>query len=232
MNALGSRVSASGAPAGAALQLVLETLAGQRLPGWDRLSGHLSIVRLRRGEVLYDVGTHAPDMFVVRRGTLTVVVPDAAGREWIVNFCQPGDLVVSLSSFAPVGLRRITTLVQTPKMPALDDLGHSQSKAVALTNTELDRIDGRTLSQLCERHVEWSNALLTGLFAHALTKEKRERELLTMTPEERYRQFVNDYPHLLDDLTQKDIARHLGITPVGLSRIASRVRASRAPDVG
>ena len=69
-------------------------------------------------------------------------------------------------------------------------------------------------------------------FSYTLAKEKRERELLTMTPEERYRQFVHDYPHLLDDLTQKDVARHLGITPVGLSRIASRVRANAQPETG
>jgi CRP-like cAMP-binding protein len=85
---------------------------------------------------------------------------------------------------------------------------------------------------LCSRYVEWSNAILAALFAHTLAKEKRERELLTMTPEERYRQFVQDYPHLLDDLTQKDVARHLGITPVGLSRIASRVRANPLPETG
>lgn len=34
-----------------------------------------------------------------------------------------------------------------------------------------------------------------------------------MTPEERYRQFVQDYPHLLDDLTQKDGWPGIGITP-------------------
>ena len=55
---------------------------------------------------------------------------------------------------------------------------------------------------------------------------------MPVPPGARSRQFVHDYPHLLDDLTQKDVARHLGITPVGLSRIASRVRANAQPETG
>jgi CRP-like cAMP-binding protein len=188
------------------------------------------VVRLRKGATLFDVGSHAPHFYVVRRGTVIISAPDAQGREWIVNFCEPGDAVASMSSLAPPGLRRLVAMHEIPKIPALRELGVSQTKASALRHTELDRVDGRHLEWLCGRYVEWSNAVLSALFAHNLAKEKRERELLTMTPEERYRQFVRDYPHLLDDLAQKDVARHLGITPVGLSRIASRVRAGQPPE--
>ena len=220
--------SLTGPAPGVTLRAVLETLAGVPLPAWDTLAPHVHTIRLRKGQTLYDVGSYSPYFYVVRRGTVIVSAPDAHGREWIVNFCEPGDAVASMSSLAPPGLRRLVALSHIPKVPALTELGVSHTKASALRHTELDRIDGRHIEMLCLRHVEWSNAVLSALFAHTLAKEKRERELLTMTPEERYRQFVRDYPHLLDDLPQKDIARHLGITPVGLSRIASRVRAGQA----
>ena len=47
---------------------------------------------------------------------------------------------------------------------------------------------------------------------------------MTRTPEERYRQFLEDHDDLVGVVPQKDIARYLGVTPVGLSRIATRVR--------
>ena len=228
---LGVNVMPMSVPAaGTSLRGVLETLAGGSLPAWDTLAPHLNVVRMRKGTVLFDVGANVPYFYVVRRGTVVISAPDSQGREWIVNFCEPGDIVASMSSIAPSGLRRLGSLNNVPRVPALRAMAASPTKATALRHAELDRLDGRHLEWLCSRYVEWSNALLAALFYYTLAKEKRERELLTMTPEERYRQFVHDYPHLLDDLTQKDVARHLGITPVGLSRIASRVRASAQPE--
>ena len=58
----------------------------------------------------------------------------------------------------------------------------------------------------------------------ATRKERREWELLTLGPEARYISFKNDYPELERRIPQKDLARHLGLTPVGLNRIVRRVR--------
>ena len=58
----------------------------------------------------------------------------------------------------------------------------------------------------------------------AARKEARERELLTLGAEARYRAFCADEPLLARRIPQKDLARHLGLTPVGLNRIAMRVR--------
>ena len=56
-------------------------------------------------------------------------------------------------------------------------------------------------------------------------KEKRERELLILNAEERYREFLAEAPALQSRVPQKDLARYLGLTPVGLNRIVKRVRA-------
>jgi DNA-binding MarR family transcriptional regulator len=58
----------------------------------------------------------------------------------------------------------------------------------------------------------------------ATRKERREWELLTLGPEARYISFKNAYPELERRIPQKDLARHLGLTPVGLNRIVRRVR--------
>lgn len=53
-------------------------------------------------------------------------------------------------------------------------------------------------------------------------KENKERFMLLYTPEERYLQFCNSYPNLLERLTDYQIAAYLGITPISLSRIKKR----------
>jgi CRP-like cAMP-binding protein len=58
----------------------------------------------------------------------------------------------------------------------------------------------------------------------AARKEARERDLLTLTPEGRYRAFLIESPALEKRIAQKDLARYLGLTPVGLNRIVTRVR--------
>lgn len=47
---------------------------------------------------------------------------------------------------------------------------------------------------------------------------------LALSPEENYRQLLAESPDLAQRLTQNDIARYLGITPVALSRIRGRRR--------
>jgi CRP-like cAMP-binding protein len=58
-------------------------------------------------------------------------------------------------------------------------------------------------------------------------KRIRENALLCLTPEQRYRAFTADEPMLAQRLSQGDIARYLGVTPVAFSRMKRRLRTSR-----
>ena len=66
-------------------------------------------------------------------------------------------------------------------------------------------------------------ALIASIASTAL-QERRERELLTLNAEERYRLLVQERPELVSLVPQKDLARYIGVTPVAMSRIVSRVR--------
>jgi len=68
------------------------------------------------------------------------------------------------------------------------------------------------------------NDLIDALIALAMRKERREHAFLTKSPEENYRELAAESPGLVQRLTQNDIARYLGITPVALSRIRGRLR--------
>lgn len=111
----GECVSDVRAGAGSTLRAILETLAGAPLPAWDSLTPHLQVVRLRKGATLFDVGSHAPHFYVVRRGTVIISAPDAQGREWIVNFCEPGDAVASMSSLAPLACVASSRCTRSPR---------------------------------------------------------------------------------------------------------------------
>ncbi|MEH0157104.1 Crp/Fnr family transcriptional regulator [Limibacter armeniacum] len=48
-----------------------------------------------------------------------------------------------------------------------------------------------------------------------------------LSPEERYRQYIKDHPNIINRVPDKYIANVLGITPVSLSRIRSRIAGKR-----
>jgi len=61
------------------------------------------------------------------------------------------------------------------------------------------------------------------LMQNAYTREQlRTIENLTLTAEERYDRFINKYPGIVKQVTQKQIASYLGITPEFLSTIRKK----------
>ena len=118
-------------------------------------------------------------------------------------------------------------LPDKPKPMVALGSGVTNSRATAISACELEQVDFRAVEAVMSRNSEWAVGVFSAMTMHALVKERRERELLMFTPEERYRRFLEDYPELVESVAQKDIASYLGITPVGLSRIVRRVRESR-----
>ncbi len=209
----------------------LEFFAGSPLPEWDSFSRTIKIIRLRPQEVLYDVGEDHPYIYIVRRGSMRVGFTDPRGRECLLAFCRPPDLLASVSAIVPPGLRRLSEMpTGIAKMRAAAGIGVTNSRASAVETTELERLDFRLIELLMARHASWAMAVYSAVVLHTLVKERRERDLLTLSPEERYRQFLLDHDDLIGVVPQKDIAGYLGVTPVGLSRIASRVRNGPTAD--
>lgn len=61
------------------------------------------------------------------------------------------------------------------------------------------------------------------LIQQLIYKEKKEQMLLLNTPEQRYRYVQTHFPDWESQLTQRDLANYIGITPVSLSRIRQRL---------
>lgn len=68
----------------------------------------------------------------------------------------------------------------------------------------------------------WDSFLLGLLEKGFMAKEKRERELLLLDAESRYRNFQKDFPGMENRVKQHIIASFLGIQPETLSRIRKK----------
>jgi len=211
-------------PSSLAFQIYLQILAGQELPDFAEFAEKVEVHRIRPGHVLFDIGDAHPYVYLVRNGTLKVSSAGPDGGEGIVAFCRSADMLASLLALNPSGIQRLVGMPgNLVKLKALEGLGRSETRATAIQGCEVERVEFSVLEDLMSRHPAWAIAVFNAVAVHAAVKERREREFLLLTAEERYRRFLDDYNDLLGLVTQKDIASYVGVTPVGLNRIAKRV---------
>lgn len=79
------------------------------------------------------------------------------------------------------------------------------------------------LYELFERHACWERMGRKNAERLVILKEAREKELLLDSLETRYRRFLEEYPGLVDRISQYHIASYLGVTPVALSRVRKKI---------
>ena len=197
-------MSSSIQPHPGALQTLFESAAGSPLPEWPHAAAAITVQQVAPGETVFLQDAVHPYLHAVQRGLLKLSYLKSDGTEWIKSFAHDGGFFASVSALRPGG--RTSFMV------------------VAMEPSTLERIDHRVLEELASRHLAWSRALQVMTLVFAARKEQRERELLTLAPMERYLAFCDAHPNLEKRVPQKDLARHLGVTPVGLNRIVMRVR--------
>lgn len=185
-------------------QALLESAAGGPLPEWPRVAEAIVARSLAPGGTVFLQDVEHPYVYAVRSGLVKLCYLGEDGSEWIKSFAEEGRFFASIAALQPGG--------------------RSSFMASAIEETRLERIDHRLLAELGARHLAWSQALQAMTMVFAARKEQRERELLTLDAENRYRAFAAASPGLVQRIPQKDLARHLGVTPVGLNRIVMRVR--------
>jgi CRP-like cAMP-binding protein len=182
---------------------ILEGLAGGPLPEWIVAEAATTLAARAPGEYLFHTGDSHPFVCCVRKGLVKLVYETSNGKEWIKAFSAEGGFFASAS--------------------ALKHGGCATFSVLAVETTIVEKLDYRVIQRLADVHILWQKTLSNAFQLYGARKEKRERELLTLSAEDRYRAFIAEYAMLKERIPQKDLARYLGVTPVGLSRIKSRV---------
>lgn len=205
------------------LRTHLEGLLGASLPDYHVFQRAVSSIALEPQDLLFDVGIVDRRFFFVVAGILSVGIVQGSGREWIRRFAGPGELV---SGVPPLGHPVGGAAAALHAMPAQTrgQLILTQYRVRAITRVNVRAVDAAVFWGLAARHREWMALALMGALAASAAHEKRERELLTLTAEDRYRLLAAERPQLIGRVPQKDLARYIGVTPVAMSRIVTRIR--------
>lgn len=183
---------------------LFEQLAGGPLPDWEQLKGGMRLRRLETGEYLFHAESPACAVYVVAEGLVKMVYQTSEGQEWVKAFAERGMFFASVSALQPGGVASFS--------------------ALALRPCVIEQIDYGVIRQLASRHFGWQCVLARAFEIYGARKEARERALLTQTPEQRYQCFLLEYPAIAAQISQKDLAGYIRVTPVALSRIKARIR--------
>ncbi|MDI6401768.1 Crp/Fnr family transcriptional regulator [Balneolaceae bacterium ANBcel3] len=93
----------------------------------------------------------------------------------------------------------------------------------ALEDSLIIEFDYHSWMELKASSFHWDRFLIAMLERGYTIKETRERELLLLDAESRYKIFLDRYPGLEQRVKQHMIASYLGVTPESLSRIRKKI---------
>lgn len=157
-----------------------------------------------KGTFLFRQGDHSDHFFIFRQGMAKAYYETIDGKEFIKSFIQENECIASMQ----------VIVAGNP----------SPFNLITVENSRFLEVRGDRLLAAVQEDAEFSRALNSMLLQVAMKKERREHELLCLSAEQRYLLLCRRSPDLIQRLSQTDVARYLGITPVSLSRIRSRTQ--------
>ncbi len=156
-----------------------------------------------RGEHVFRQGEQDRNFYIIKSGLLKAYYLSHDGKEQVKSLLMPGAFIGS--------------------MTACHSKQACSFSLSCLESSELLSLSFDDLREMTKSNMDVAQFMLNSLLDLAMKKERREYELLCLSAKERYRLLLEHEPALLERVTQNDIARYLGITPVALSRIKSRI---------
>ena len=155
--------------------------------------------KVRKRQFLLQEGDDCKWLIFVSKGCLRCYSVDGKGEEHIVRFAVEGWWISDIQSF-------VTGKPATNYIDAIED-----SELLMIEKTSYDK-----LCTVIPKLEHYFRILLENSNSAALM---RISDLISASAEDRYLNFINTYPQIVQRVPQNQIASYLGITPQSLSRI-------------
>lgn len=169
------------------------------IPMIDQLIAIATRRVLTKRSLLIQRGDTKGSLFFIQEGLVKTYYETEDGKEFVKSFIAGGDFIACMQS----------VISKSP----------STFSAICLKDCTIFEITRTALYQALDTDTQFVKMLNALLIKVAAKKEQREYELLCLSAEQRYRAFCEREPILAENLSQKDIAHYLGISPVSLCRI-------------
>lgn len=160
---------------------------------------HFSIKKAAKREPLLTKGQVCRNLYFVVKGCLHTFYTTDKGEEFTRCIALENSFCWSVPSF----------LRQTPATETIE----------ALTESELLVITHSSFLKLCEESRWFRNGYQAVLENLCIAYAERVESLLTLNAGERYKDLLQQNPHIIRQLPNKTVASYLGITQESLSRI-------------
>lgn len=175
-----------------------------QLESEQQLSDLFKAEEYKRGQFFVSEGEIPAKLGFIEKGLLKYFYIDHKGNEWIKYFSAENSFVASYGSF----------LFQTASLYSIE----------AVEDTAILSISREIYMHQINSNLHW--CIIARKFTEQIyfEKEIRESAFLKMNGTERYLNFLENYKHLVNRISVKDMASFLGLNPVSLSRIRSSIR--------
>ena len=172
-------------------------------PHWSEIKNIFKIKKIPAKTTLLECGDVSKYQYIVLNGCLRLFIIKEDGSEVTVQFFFENQTVASMES----------AFTGKPGRMYLESIEDSEVVLVSLKDWK----------ELFERYHQFDNVLIRFLQKRLLYYADLYTSFILKTPEQRYEKLVNENPEIIERVPHYYIASYLGITPVSLSRIRSRL---------
>jgi len=172
-------------------------------PRWDEIKNIFKVQKIPAKTTLLESGDVSKYQYIVSKGCLRLFIIKEDGSEVTVQFFFENQTVASMES----------AFTGKPGRMYLESIEDSEVIVVRLKDWD----------ELFQRYPEFDKVMIRFLKKRLLYYADLYTSFIINTPEQRYEKLLNETPEIIERVPHYYIASYLGITPVSLSRIRSRL---------
>jgi CRP-like cAMP-binding protein len=169
----------------------------------SEIFGLLDVVKMRKRQVLLNIGDISDKIYFIKRGIVKASIVDEKGNLHSVRFISDNDAIASMNSF----------ISQTPSTLHLECIEAGEIRVFKYQ-------DFRYLTQL---YAGLTTAVYSLMMSRYRISLDEKSHMISRDATERYVKFVERYATITDRLPLKEVASFLGIRQQSLSRLRGKL---------